>query len=183
MGQVQHVTIPSDVNHPWKGSDLPQDDRSVYIANGSGSGVWTPQGVGQIYHTGPTTVTTPTSYTRFAPATDFVASGLSHFVTEGDDEVTWTDGQSAYLSITWSITLSHTDASAREVLVSLGNATVVTGFERTVQSATLALNVDTTLSGRYLVKAASTATYSIYVKVAAGNITVANARMTAEAVF
>lgn len=183
MGQVQHVVIPSDVNHSWKGSDLPQDDRAVYIANGSGSGVWTPQGVGQIYHLGPTTVTTPTAYTRFAPAADFVASGFSHFVTEGDDEVTWTDGQSAYLSITWSITLSHTDASAREVFVSLGNATVVTGFERTVQTATLAQNIDTCISGRYLMKLATNSTFSIWVKVPAGDITVASARMAIEAVF
>jgi hypothetical protein len=178
MASVQHVVLPSTVNHPWKGSDFIQDARSLYVATGGGTGVWTPLALGQIYFQGTSVITTPTSYTRFAPAADYVASVLAHFVTETDDEVTYTDGQSAYLSVAWSATVSHTNASAREIFVSVGNATVVTGFERTVASATLAQNIETTFSGRYLMKLAEASTFSLWFKVAAGDVTVSGARIS-----
>lgn len=178
MPQIQHLVTPVNRSHPWRGADLAQHARSQYVSMGDGSGIWVALGTGQIYFKGSHTIVTPTNFTIFDPTADFTPENFADFVVEGDNEVQWAGDASAFIQIAWSITLSHTDAASRKVSVVCAPSTGVAGYEKLVQDADLAQNVNVTLSGRTIKQIAHDTKFHIYAKVPAGNLTVVQARMS-----
>jgi len=142
---IQHKLITGTDLHEPKGVAA-ASNKTVYIANGSGSGAWStlatdslalPKGKFYFYNTGsPYTLAHSGSTAKVAPTT--VASGYSSLVTEATTaRLTYTGTATTLLKLDFDVSVSQASGSPRDIMVSIHrNGTVIAGSQSVVTSAT-----------------------------------------------
>lgn len=142
---IQHKLITGTDLHEPKGVAA-ASNKTVYIANGSGSGAWStlatdslalPKGKFYFYNTGsPYTLAHSGSTAKVAPTT--VASGYGSLVTEATTaRLTYTGAATTVVKLDFDVSISQASGADRDILISVHrNGTVIAGSQVVVTSVT-----------------------------------------------
>ena len=142
---IQHNLITGSDLHEPKGVAA-ASNKTVYIANGSGSGAWTtlatdslalPKGKVYFFNTAsPYTLTYSGSTAKVAPTT--VASGYGSLVTEATTaRLTYTGAATTVVKLDFDVSISQASGADKDILISVHrNGTVIPGSQVVVTSVT-----------------------------------------------
>ena len=167
---VAHSTLTGSDLHEPKGVASATSGQ-IYVANGSGSGVWRNLIRGHLYYdnigTG-VTLTAPTAYTLIGPST--TAGSLAGFSHNSTGRLTSTSSLSEVVTYHATITFKHSSGTNVDVFFQMfKNGSGITGGQA-VSRASSSIYSTIALSGQ--VSLASGDYLEMYVKSASGNVVI-----------